>query len=100
MDGLALLRVFREIVEVTKSLDACKVLLDLQDVTCDLGLDDLVESKLDLEIYPQTVASELRLAMLTTPLPEHYDRLSSLKVPVSQLGIDVGVFCGGKRSID
>jgi len=100
MDRLAFLRVIREIVEVTRSFDTCKVLLNLQNVTCDLGLDDLVESKLDLEIDPQTVAGKLKLAMLMTPIPEHYDRLSLLKVPVSKLGIEVGVFYEEKRSID
>jgi hypothetical protein len=100
MDKQAFLRVFHEIVKVTKPLDGCKVLLDLRDANCDLGLDDLVESKAELGSFPWHGTSELKLAMLTTRLPEQYSRLSLLKVPVSELGIDVGVFYDEKRSID
>lgn len=100
MDGEAFLRVFREIVDLTKSLDGCKVLLDLQDATCDSGLDDLGETKIAREIFPQTVISQLKLAMLTTQLPEQFARLSLLKGSVSQLGIEVGVFYEEKQPIE
>jgi hypothetical protein len=38
--------------------------------------------------------------MVTARIPEQYDRLSLLKTPVAQLGIDVGVFYEEKWAID
>jgi hypothetical protein len=100
MDSKAFLRIFREIVEVTKPLDDCKVLLDLQDATCDFGFDDLVELEVELRIYPSPAVSKLKLAMVTTRHPEEYGRLRLLMLPVSQLGIDVVVFYEATRAID
>ncbi len=48
LDRQAFLRLMQAIVEITKPLSDCKVLLDFQDITCDLGLEDLVELKAEL----------------------------------------------------
>ena len=78
----------------------CKVLLDLQEITCDLGLEDLVELKAELSSFPWTAVGKLKLAMVTTPHPEQYHGLRQLTLPVSQLGVDVAAFCESRRAIE
>ena len=99
-DRTAFLRIFCEIIEVTKPLDECKILLDLQDTNCDLELDDLVALKVELRIYPSTALSKMKLAMVTIRHPNQYDRLRLLMLPLSQLGIDVALFYETARAID
>ena len=98
-DRPAFLRLMHAIVEITKSLSECKILLDFQDITCDLGLEDLVELKAELSIFPWTAVGKLKLAMVTTPHPEQYHGLRQLTLPVSQLGVDVAVFDEEKRAL-
>jgi hypothetical protein len=100
MDRSAILRVVNEIIEATKALEGCKILIDFQNTICDFGRDDLFKLKVELDIYRQTAMGNLRLAMVTARIPEQYDRLSLLKTPVSQLGIDVGVFYEERWAID
>lgn len=100
MDRQAFLRLMQAIVELTAPLSGCKVLLDLQDITCDLGLENLVELKAELSIFPWTAVGKLKLAMVTTPHPEQYHGLRQLTLPVSQLGIDVEAFCESRRAIE
>jgi hypothetical protein len=99
MDRQAFLRLMQAIGELTEPLNGCKVLLDLQDITCDLGLEDLVELKGELSIFPWTAVRKLKLAMVTTPHPEQYYGLRQLTLPVSQLGVDVAAFCESSRAI-
>jgi len=100
MDRGAFLRLMQAIVELTKPLSDCKVLLDLQDITCDLGLEDLVELKVELSIFPWTAVGKLKLAMVTSPHLEPYYGLRQLTSPVSQLGVDVAAFCESSRAIE
>jgi len=100
MDRQAFLRLMQAVVEITKPLSDCKVLLDLQDIICDLGLEDLAELKTELSIFPWTAAGKLKLAMVTTPHPEQYHGLRQLTLPVSQLGVDVAAFCESSRAIE
>jgi len=95
-----ILRIVKEIVEATKPLEGCKILIDFQNTTCDFGRDDLARLKVELASYRQTAVGNMRLAIVTARIPEQYDRLSLLKAPVSQLGIDVGVFYEEKWAID
>lgn len=100
MDRQAFLRLMQVIGELTKPLSDCKVLLDLQEITCDLGLEDLVELKAELSSFPWTAVGKLKLAMVTTPHPEQYHGLRQLTLPVSQLGVDVAAFCESRRAIE
>jgi hypothetical protein len=100
MDKTGFLRIFREIVEVTKPLKGCKVLLDFQDSNCDFGPDDLADIHDELTNHPSAAFSNLKLAMVTIRLPEQFDRLRLLIAPLSQLGIDVSVFYEEKSGID
>ena len=86
--------------KLAEPLSGCKVLLDLQDITCDLGLEDLVELKAELSNFPWTAVGKLKLAMVTTPHPEQYHGLRQLTLPVSQLGVDVEAFCESSRAIE
>jgi hypothetical protein len=99
MDRQAFLRLMQALGKLTKPLSDCKVLLDLRDVTCDLGLEDLVELQAELSIFPWTAVGKLKLAMVTTPHPEQYHGLRQLTLPVSQLGVDVAVFDEEKRAL-
>ena len=99
LDRQAFLRLMQAIGGLAKPLSDCKVLLDLQDVTCDLGLEDLVELQSELSIFPWTTAGKLKLAMVTTAHPEQYHGLRQLTLPVSQLGVDVAVFNEEKRAL-
>jgi len=92
MDRRAILRIFHEIVEATRRLEGCKILIDFQNTVCDFGGDDVPRLKVDLESYGETAFGKVRLAIVTARIPEHYDRLCLLKAPVPQLGNDVGVF--------
>ena len=100
LDRQAFLRLMQAIVEITEPLRDCKVLLDFQDITCALGLEDLVELKAELSIFPWTAVGKLKLAMVTTPHPEQYHGLRQLTLPVAQLGIDVAAFCESSRAIE
>ena len=99
LDRQAFLRLMQAIGGLTKPLSDCKILLDLQDITCDLGLEDLVELKAELSSFPWTAIGKLKLAMVTTPHPEQYHGLRQLTLPVSQLGVDVAVFDEQKRAL-
>jgi hypothetical protein len=99
MDRQAFLRLMQAIVKLTKPLSDCKVLLDLRNITCDLGLEDLVELQAELSIFAWTAVGKLKLAMVTTPHPEQYHGLRQLTLPVSQLGVDVAVFDEEKRAL-
>ena len=100
MDRQAFLRLMQAIVKLTKPLSDGKVLLDLRDITCDLGLEDLVELQAELSIFAWTAVGKLKLAMVTTPHPEQYHGLRQLTLPVSQLGVDVAAFCESSRAIE
>lgn len=100
LDRHAFLRLMQAIGELTEPLNGGKVLLDLQDTTCDFGLEDLVELKAELSIFPWTAVRKLKLAMVTTPHPEQYYGLRQLTLPVSQLGVDVAAFCESSRAIE
>jgi hypothetical protein len=100
IDRQAFLRLMRALVELAKPLNGCKVLLDLQDATCDLGLEELIELKLELGILPWTAVDKLKLAMVTSPHLEQYYGLRQVTLPVAQLGIDVAVFAEEKKAMD
>lgn len=100
LDRQAFLGLMQAIGKLAEPLSGCKVLLDLQDITCDLGVEDLVELKAELSIFPWTAVGQLKLAMVTTPHPEQYHGLRQLTLPVSQLGIDVEAFCESSRAIE
>jgi len=58
-------RLMEEIADFTRPLSAGKVLIDLQDTTCDLGLDELVDLKCAIASFPWTAGSKLKLALVT-----------------------------------
>jgi hypothetical protein len=100
LDRQAFLGLMQAIGKLAEPLSGCKVLLDLQDITCDLGFENLVELKAELRNFPATAAGKVKLAMVTTPHPEQYHGLRQLTLPVSQLGIDVEAFCESRRAIE
>ena len=96
-----MLRIIHDIFEITRPLDGCKILVDFQNTLCDFAPDALTQAKVGLETPSQNAYGKLKLAMVTTRRPEQqYHRLSSLKEPVSRLGIDVGVFYEESWAID
>ena len=101
LDRIAIVRILNEIVEITQPLDDCKILVDFQDTLCDCALADLSDLKFTPETLLQIGCGKLKLAILTSRHPEQqYHRVSLLKTPVSQLGIEVGVFYEEKWAID
>jgi len=94
------LRLMDEVVDLTRPLNPCKILIDVQDTTCDLGLDELVDLKCALASFPWTDGSNLKLALVTPRHQEQFGLLRLLRLPNSALGVDVGVFYEEKRAND
>ena len=98
MDSAAFRRLFDEIGAVTRSLNDCKVLVDLSDATCELkgGEIDKLVSSLSSDVW----SPGSRLVFVSSLRLEDCHRLYSLRFALTTRGFCAAVFRDSKIAID
>jgi hypothetical protein len=97
VDIEGLRQIFRNIVNTTRSLLDCRVLVDLQDATYSLEPGDIHDFAVNLrpEFWPPTN----RVALVSVPEPQDYCRLCLLSTFLSNRRIRNAVFKDTKSAL-
>jgi hypothetical protein len=97
VDIEGLRQIFRNIVNTTRSLLDCRVLVDLQDATYSLEPVDIHDFAVNLrpEFWPPTN----RVALVSVPEPQDYSRLCLLSTFLSNRRIRNAVFKDTKSAL-
>lgn len=98
LDRAALEQIFQEVATVTRSLQDCKVIIDLQDVACDLKTADIqtFASGLKLDRWP----ANNKVAMVSPRDSEQYNQLLMLAGDLAKLSFKIAVFTDSKSAVN
>jgi hypothetical protein len=97
VDIEGLRQIFRNIVDTTRSLLDCRVLVDLQDATYSLEPVDIHDFAVNLR--PEFWPSTNRVALVSVPEPQDYSRLCLLSTFLSNRRIQNAVFKDTKSAL-
>ena len=90
-------QIFREVLTATQPLHDCKVIIDLQDTTCNLENADthaFVEG-IQLDRWPSTN----KIAIVSPNELEQYEQLSTLTSGLAKRGLKIAVFDESKPAV-
>jgi hypothetical protein len=97
MDIRGLDQIFQEVLTATQSLRDCKVVVDLQDTTCNLERTD-IQAFVD-GAQPDLWPSTNRVAIVAPREIDQYDQLSMLTSGLSKRGLKIAVFYDSKPAV-
>lgn len=90
-------RIFQEVVTTTEPLGDCKVVVDLQDTTCNLTRAD-IQAFLD-GVQPDRWPATNKVAIVAPPEIDQYDQLFVLTSGLAQQGLKIAVFYDSKPAV-
>jgi hypothetical protein len=98
LDRAALEQIFQEVATVTRPLQDCKVIIDLQDAASDLKTADIrtFACRLKLDRWPATN----KVAIVSPRDSEQYDQLLTLASEMAKLGFKIAVFTDSKSAVN
>ena len=90
-------QIFQEVVTATEPLRDCKVVVDLQDVTCSLG-------RADIQAFVDGVQPELwpftnKIAIVAPRGIDQYDQLFILTSGLAKRGLKIAIFYDSKAAV-
>jgi hypothetical protein len=90
-------QIFQEVVTATEPLRECKVVVDLQDVTCSLG-------RADIQAFVDGVQPELwpftnKIAIVAPRGIDQYDQLFILTSGLAKRGLKIAIFYDSKAAV-
>jgi hypothetical protein len=89
--------IFQEVVTATEPLRDCKVVVDLQDVTCNLERAD-IQAFVD-GVRPELWPSTNKIAIVAPREIDQYDHLFALTSGLAKRGLKIAVFYDSKPAI-
>jgi hypothetical protein len=89
--------IFQEVVTATEPLRDCKVVVDLQDVTCNLERAD-IQAFVD-GVRPELWPSTNKIAIVAPREIDQYDHLFALTGGLAKRGLKIAVFYDSKPAI-
>lgn len=91
-------RIFDQVIEATRTLLDCKVLIDFQDSTIQFMTADIVNflARFDFQKWPHSN----KVALVSSPDIQPYRQLMALSEGLIRMKLDAGVFCNGREAID
>jgi hypothetical protein len=90
-------QIFREVVTATQPLQDCKIVIDLQDTTCNLESAD-VQAFVD-GMGPELWPSTNKVAIVAPREIDQYDQLVTLTSGLSKRGLKIAVFYDSKPAV-
>jgi hypothetical protein len=90
-------QIFQEVVTATEPLRDCKVVVDLQDVTCNLERAD-IQAFVD-GVRPELWPSTNKIAIVAPREIDQYDHLFALTSGLAKRGLKIAVFYDSKPAI-
>lgn len=90
-------QIFREVVTATQPLRDCKIVIDLQDTTCNLESAD-IQAFVD-GMGPELWASTSKVAVVAPPEIDQYDQLLMLTSGLAKRGLKIAVFYDSKPAV-
>jgi hypothetical protein len=90
-------QIFREVVTATQPLQDCKIVIDLQDTTCNL-------ESADVQVFVDGMGAELwlstnKVAIVAPREIDQYDQLVTLTSGLSKRGLKIAVFYDSKPAV-
>jgi hypothetical protein len=98
LDRAALKRIFEEVTAVTKSLQNCKVIIDLQDTTCDFKMAEIQNFAGGLK--PEKWPATNKVAIVSLDNSEQHDQLLVLTRHLAQLSLRIALFTDSKSAVN
>jgi len=90
-------QIFREVVTATQPLRDCKIVIDLQDTTCNLESAD-IQAFVD-GAQPDLWSSTNKVAIVAPREIDQYDRLFALSSDLAKRGLRIAVFYESKPAV-
>jgi hypothetical protein len=97
LDVKGLVQIFQEVVTATEPLRDCKVVVDLQDTTCNLAGAD-VQNFLD-GVQPDRWHTTNKIAIVAPPEMDQHDQLFMLTSGLAKRGLKIAVFSDSKSAV-
>jgi hypothetical protein len=98
LDRAALEQIFQEVATVTRPLRDCKVIIDLQDATCDLNTADIRTFASGLK--PHRWPATNKVAIVSPRDSEQYNQLLMLACDLAKLSFKIAVFTDSKSAVN
>ncbi len=97
MDIRGFEQMFQEVLTATGSLRSCKVVIDLQDASCNIEEADIQPfvKGVRLDLWPSTN----KVAIVAPPEIDQYDQLSILTSGLAKRGLKIAMFDDSKPAV-
>lgn len=97
LDIKGLVQIFQEVVTATEPLGDCKVVVDLQDTTCNLaGVD--VQAFVD-DVHTDGWSATNKVAIVAPREIDQYDQIFVLTSGLAKRGVKIAVFYDSKAAV-
>lgn len=83
-------QMFWKVSEMSGPLVDCKILIDLLDAKCKLGVGDI--DKFFRGLSSDRLSQSSKIALILSRVNNHYDSLSTIRASLSKQGFKVAVF--------
>jgi hypothetical protein len=97
LDIKGLLQIFQEVAAATEPLEDCKVVVDLQDITCNLAGSD-VQAFVD-GFQPHSWPATNKVAIVAPREMDQYDQLFLLTSSLAKRGLKIAIFYDSKTAV-